>query len=276
VTLPNAAWVEAQLANAGHTIKVHAFDALGSTNVWLAENDISAGVCITDHQQAGHGRRGRSWQSLPGNITVSIAQRVPIPMSAAPVISLVTGIACAEALRTSTGVDVQVKWPNDLLVSGAKLGGLLHESVQKESGLRIIGGIGVNLVQDERLSALGIGGTCLAEHGVASSRRDELVATMVAAVLDAWQECVASGWGAFAQRWQAVDALAGQPVRVFTGRPEQADDRDQGQVKDREQDCDGVACGVDDSGALQVRVSASRTMSVHAGDVTVRRRPGQQ
>jgi len=152
VTLPNAAWVEAQLANAGHTIKVHAFDALGSTNVWLAENDISAGVCITDHQQAGHGRRGRSWQSLPGNITVSIAQRVPIPM---------------------------------------------HESVQKESGLRIIGGIGVNLVQDE-------------------------------------------------------------------------------QVKDREQDCDGVACGVDDSGALQVRVSASRTMSVHAGDVTVRRRPGQQ
>ncbi len=264
MSLPDASYVTEQLASAGHTIPVHAFEALGSTNVWLGRNDMPAAVCITDHQQAGHGRRGRTWESLPGNITVSIAQTLSMPMHAITVIPLVTGIACAEALRASTAVDVQVKWPNDLLVSGAKLGGLLHESAQRESGTRIIGGIGINLVHDPRLADLGIGGISLSDLGVEHSRRDDLVAVIVAAVLDAWQECATQGWAAFTQRWQAVDALVDQPVRVLTGVSWQGDHHEPYR--------EGVACGVDESGALRVRVSPDHIISVHAGDVSVRRR----
>lgn len=246
----------------GHSIDVRAFEALGSTNTWLADNDVANGICVTDHQQAGQGRRGRVWDSLPGNLTFSIAATLPVELHTLSVLPLVTGIACAEALQSSTGVDVRVKWPNDLLVAESKLGGLLHESAPGESGVRVIGGIGINLVDDERLSALGIGGTSLAVSGIASSRRDELLVAIATAVLGAWQQFVEQGWVAFATRWERVDVLNTLPVRIVNGPPDAADSDTR----------DGVACGLDTNGALLVRLVSGELISVHAGDVSVRPR----
>ncbi len=258
---PDEVLIKTALSERGHTLEVHTFETLGSTNAWLSEHDIARGVCITDHQPAGRGRRGRVWDAVAGNITFSIAQTMDVAARTISQVPLVTGIACAEALRAGLGIDVQVKWPNDLLVNGEKLGGLLHESAARPGGQRVIGGIGVNLVDDSAVIDSTSGRTSLGAKGISSDRRDELVAMLAVAVLDAWEAWAQSGWSAFADRWSRVDALVDVPVRVFSGLP-----------GDGGASFDGRACGVDQGGALQVQTPDGEVHRVQAGDVSVRPR----
>lgn len=260
---PKAEQIAQALLARGHDMSVHAFDTLSSTNAWLAQSNLSTGLCITDHQIDGRGRRGRQWQSLPGNITFSIKQTLPVRMQDITQLPLVTGIACAEALRDSVGLDVGVKWPNDLIVNGAKLGGLLHETHATAAGPQVIGGIGVNLVRDAEVEGLSLGGTTLAHHGVPAAARDDLLIALAGAVLDAWQRWSEHGWSEFSARWQRVDVLDGVPVRVFHGLPDAGDDTG----------FEATASGVDPSGALRVRNSEGQWVLVQAGEVSVRPTP---
>lgn len=120
------------LARAGFEgVSLHLFDELPSTSRWLEERaceraeTISPSLCATDLQSDGSGRRGKGWVSLPGNVAMSLLERVSTPIGELSGLSLVTGIAVAEVLRETTGIDVAIKWPNDLLVGSAKIGGLL-------------------------------------------------------------------------------------------------------------------------------------------------------
>ena len=117
------------------------FAEVGSTNVVasdLARAGASDGVVVVaDHQTAGRGRRGRTWESRPGaSLLASVVLR-PIP----PLITLAAGLAAADACATVAGVEVQLKWPNDLLTADGKLGGILSEVV----GDAAVVGLGLNL-----------------------------------------------------------------------------------------------------------------------------------
>lgn len=257
---PDKRRIEAALQAHGHNIQVHAFEQLGSTNAWLADSRADLAMCITDHQSSGRGRRGRQWQSLPGNITFSITRVLPVPVHTITQLPLITGIVCAETLTERVDRKVSVKWPNDLLIGGAKLGGLLHESVATPDGPRVIAGIGVNLVHDPKVVGLGMGGETLASFGVTADERDSLVIRLSTALLDGWQQWAEQAWTVFADRWRRVDALEGRRVQVFHGLPD--DDADAG--------FSGTACGVDDVGALVVEKASGERCLVRAGEVSVR------
>jgi BirA family biotin operon repressor/biotin-[acetyl-CoA-carboxylase] ligase len=111
----------------------------------LLENDDPEGTVVaTDHQTEGRGRLGRVWEDVTGrSILMSILLRPRAPMPLWPELSLIAGEAVAKALRTNTGIDASLRHPNDVVIAGRKLVGVLPEA----SNGRVVLGIGVNVNQ---------------------------------------------------------------------------------------------------------------------------------
>jgi len=115
-----------------------------------AEGSPDRTVVVADHQSAGRGRRGRAWTDAPGtSLLVSILVRPRVPLGLWPLFSLTTAVAAAEALRRSTGLEARLKWPNDVLACGRKLGGILLESRGGAHDPALVIGVGLNLAQRE-------------------------------------------------------------------------------------------------------------------------------
>jgi len=118
--------------------------ACGSTQRLLGVDDPEGTTVVTDHQTHGRGRLGRIWKDTPGrSILMSVLLRPRPPMPLWPELSLVAGEAVARALRSETGVDATLRHPNDVVVAGRKLVGVLPEA----SPGRVVLGIGVNVNQ---------------------------------------------------------------------------------------------------------------------------------
>jgi BirA family biotin operon repressor/biotin-[acetyl-CoA-carboxylase] ligase len=116
-----------------------------STQRLLEEDDPEGATVATDHQTAGRGRLGRAWEDVAGRaILMSVLLRPPAPMPLWPQLSLVAGEAVATALR-ELGIDASLRHPNDVVVAGRKLVGVLPEA----SRGRVVLGIGVNVNQTE-------------------------------------------------------------------------------------------------------------------------------
>lgn len=132
-------------------ILVEALPEVDSTNSragLLANEGAPHGSLVTaDVQTAGRGRRGRSWENPPGtNIAMSILLRPELPVSVAPMLTLIAAVAACLAVEEETGLQVSIKWPNDLLIDGRKVCGILTELVLEEASIRhVIVGIGVNV-----------------------------------------------------------------------------------------------------------------------------------
>ena len=226
-------------------------DCLDSTNLELmrrpslpeSEHPLSPVWLMAGEQTAGRGRRGKAWKAQPGHaLTASLGCELP-PDRLADVgaVPLVAGIVIAEYLAT-LGVDVMVKWPNDLcrVLPGprrtlAKVGGILCEMRTRSQGSRLVIGCGLNLqalpeglVTDQPAAAL---------FDTLSGPQSLALALGVGQVLLAGvEQLLAEGFGVFSARWQHVDVLAGRPVRVHhTQGPR-----------------DATALGIDAPGALQV------------------------
>jgi BirA family biotin operon repressor/biotin-[acetyl-CoA-carboxylase] ligase len=167
------------------------FPEVGSTNR-VAADLVRAGagdglVVGADHQTAGRGRRGRAWESQPGSsLLVSVVLR-PVP----PLVTLAAGVAAAQACQEVAGAAVTLKWPNDVLLDGAKLAGILSELV----GDAAVVGLGLNLAWAPP------GAACLGP----AVDRDELLAAWLSA-LDAPQDWLA--------RYRERCATLGRRVRV--------------------------------------------------------------
>ena len=128
-----------------------AYKSLGSTNEEarrLAEEGAPDRTVVwAEEQTSGRGRHGRNWSSPPGNLYHSIICRPGCPVAMAPQLGFVVGVAMAGAIRALSDIPVVLKWPNDLLVKGKKVSGLLLESTDDGRGgvSWVIAGIGVNL-----------------------------------------------------------------------------------------------------------------------------------
>ncbi len=119
-------------------------ESCASTQRLLGADDPEGATVVTDHQTEGRGRLGRTWEDVPGRaLLMSVLLRPEAPMPLWPQLSLVAGEAVAAALRAETGVEASLRHPNDVVVAGRKLVGVLPEA----SSGRVVLGIGVNVNQ---------------------------------------------------------------------------------------------------------------------------------
>lgn len=117
-----------------------------STQRLLADDAPEGAVAAADEQTAGRGRLGRDWVAPPGSsVLASIALQPDVPTEKLPELSLVAGRACAAALAEVAGVAPVVRWPNDVLIDGRKVAGILAEAREG----RVVLGIGINVLQAE-------------------------------------------------------------------------------------------------------------------------------
>lgn len=234
----------------------------GSTNADLlargAAGTLQAPLLLLAlHQSAGRGRAGRSWLSqADSSLTFSLAWRFAGPAQRLSGLPLAVGVAVAEALARQ-GVQVQLKWPNDILKDGAKLAGILIETQNETHNvmaatLAVIG-IGLNLVMPDELEQR-IGREVAGAPWLARMDRNALMAALLDALAGALLEFERHGFAAFSARWNRLHAWGGQPVTIV----------DNGMVLQQ-----GLAAGVDDGGRLLLDTEQGR-VTVAAGDVSLR------
>lgn len=242
--------------------RLEVVDELVSTNARLmAESDLAAGrgrVCLAEFQSAGRGRRGRVWiQPFGSGLCLSFAWSFASAPPAPGALSLVAGIATLRALGRLGIRGLALKWPNDVLLGGAKLGGILSELRLEAAGpAYVVIGIGLNvrLSPEARAAIAAAGGLAPADlsAGVAPDRT-QLAAALVEELCAAVSQYEKQGFAPFDAEWNGADALRDRPVRV--------------QFRDRAQD--GVARGIGADGALKVEI-AGRVETLSSGDVTLR------
>ncbi|MFO1068230.1 MAG: biotin--[acetyl-CoA-carboxylase] ligase [Geminicoccaceae bacterium] len=208
---------------AGDGFTVRSYDSVGSTNDLareLADAGAAAGTLVmAGEQTGGRGRHGRSWHSPRGNFYGSLILRPTVPLAETATLSLVIGLAVLDAVEAVAGrrLDLVVKWPNDVLLDGAKLAGILLEGATDSKGgcAWVIAGVGVNLQHHPDSPVYP--STSLAEAGVAEASPERFRDAFLAALgkaLPLWER---DGFAAFRDRWLARAAGLGRPVRLRVG-----------------------------------------------------------
>jgi BirA family transcriptional regulator, biotin operon repressor / biotin---[acetyl-CoA-carboxylase] ligase len=189
-------------------------------------------LVTTDHQVAGRGRQGRTWTSPPRRaLTMSVVLRA-FPL----VLPLVAGVAVAEAI----GPEAMIKWPNDVLVEGRKVAGILAEG-RPADGWAVVG-IGVNVaLRDDDFPPE------LRDRAGTLGRGEEDVEVVLAAILAALERGLAAPQETVLEAWRARDALVGRHITWRGGR--------------------GIADGVDRDGRLAVRLDDGGRTALEAGEV---------
>ena len=187
-------------------VEVRVVGRCTSTNRLLLEKIDHPVLLAAEEQTAGRGQRGRRWHSPRGaGITFSLAAPMRRPARELAALPLVAGVAAARALR-ALGVQVALKWPNDLVVGEAKLGGILVES---RTGIAVIG-VGINCRRVAGLEAqLGRRVAFLEMQD-----RNRVIRGLGRALLEALREFEAQGFAALRGQWQAMDVNAGRRLRV--------------------------------------------------------------
>jgi BirA family biotin operon repressor/biotin-[acetyl-CoA-carboxylase] ligase len=238
---------------------------LESTNRFLLEQQPPAPgllrVALAEHQTGGRGRRGRRWIMPPGaGIALSVAWQFERKPAALTALSLAVGAAARRAIGDSTGVDVGLKWPNDLILDGGKLGGILVElDAPADGGCHVVAGIGLNIA---------VPADCLADasdfrHGarnlapaVPGQRLDRSViaGALIARLVELFVDFAATGFEPYRTEWLAAHVLEGEPVTLDSPAGIEA----------------GTVRGIEADGALVVEDAGGTRRRILSGDVTVR------
>ena len=202
---------------------VHHFDEVASTND-LAKELAAKGapegtLVVAEAQTGGRGRLGRQWDSPPGTgLYVSLLLRPPLPPTEMPQITLTTAVAVARALKRVTGAAPGIKWPNDLLLAGRKLGGILTEMETESEQIRhVVVGLGLNVNNPAFPEELEPIATSLV---LATGRRHSRLE-----ILQAWLEEFEELYGRFLARefagildeWRSLTVTLGHRVTVRQG-----------------------------------------------------------
>lgn len=223
-------------------------------------------ILLAENQTSGRGRRGRAWQArLGASLCLSIATSFdPLPRDLSA-LTLIVGLGVREALLRCGAQALQLKWPNDLVVTTsqgelAKLGGILVELRAEAGGAaHVVIGIGLNLVLNDTdraaIAALGNVASSLADAGVEVGARNRLVATLIESCITGLEQFRAEGFAPFKTQWNSADVLRHQPIVVADVN---------GQRR-------GIACGIDAQGALILERDDGSRETIIAGDVSVRR-----
>jgi BirA family biotin operon repressor/biotin-[acetyl-CoA-carboxylase] ligase len=242
------------------------FDELASTNETareLAVKGASEGVSVIARKQtAGKGRQGRSWSSpIDEGLYVSIILRPHITPAQASVIPLASAIAVAETFAVDFSTAVDIKWPNDVLMNGRKICGILVESAI-ESGLLhyAILGIGINIAQKEFPDELRATATSLFLETQKTLTPEDFLRPLLAR-LNCWYPLAISQPEKIIERWQQLSSYTNAcEVRIISG----------GAI------IEGVTKGLTASGALLVELANGERREIVSGEVSLRKATGDR
>lgn len=237
-------------------------EVIDSTNMEalrrIQQGARSGSVCTAEQQTTGRGRRGRNWVSpFARNLYVSTIWEFSQGAAGLEGLSLAVGVAVAQALKNLGLPEVQLKWPNDILYEGKKLGGVLLEMVGDATGqCQVVVGIGINVTMPDT-AARAIDQEwadvfAMSPDGSAPGR-NEILGALLDQLLPQLAEYESAGFGPWRETWQALHAHAGKSVILSTGADKTA----------------GVALGVDSRGALQLETSVG-VQSIFGGEVSLR------
>ncbi len=232
-------------------------DSTNTVAYELAEKGLREGAVIfTESQVKGKGRLGRMWYSPSGcNIYMSCILRPKMTPNEIPKITLIAAVAVAKAIRDFTGLDAMIKWPNDILINGKKVCGILTEMKAEQDRVDfIVLGIGVNVNSKSR--DLPAGGSSLLDESrkicmCGDLSRVELAKKLLESLEEHYNILKDKGSPAIIDEWKALSATLGSRVRVvLPGRSFEAD-----------------AHNIDPDGALVVRLDSGILEKVLSGDV---------
>ena len=253
-------WDDADAGVIGHEVRW--YDALPSTNELarsLAASGTAEGtVIVAEQQTAGRGRLGRSWASPPGGLWLSVLLRPRLPVGQTPLVGLAAAVATAVAIEETTGLRPRVKWPNDILVDGRKVAGLLLEAgpVRGDTPAPawLVVGIGINVnVAPDALPARPLyPATSLAAALGRPVDRGRLMRALLRGLDRDYRELGEHGAASALRRWRARSETIGRVVQVATSSAT----------------IEGLAEDIDDTGALLVRTRDGAERRVVAGEVT--------
>lgn len=241
--------------------RLQVLETVNSTNDAAREllSEADRVAVIADYQLVGRGRRGRGWISPPGlNIYLTVGWRFSAGIAILEGLSLAIGAAVAEALDQIGLPGVAVKWPNDLLLRGGKLGGILIEVEGDMQGpCTVLVGIGINRYLPESLRQTIDQPTtdmwCAMQSETPS--RAEVVLALIDSVTDVLGGYPETGFGHWRDRWLLRDGLRGEQVLISGGHSV----------------IEGVESGVTQTGALMVHTDKGM-VEVYGGEVSVRRK----
>jgi len=243
----------------GH--QLHYYEEIGSTNeeaFRLGIQGVPEGTAlIAESQSAGKGRMQRVWHSPAGaNIYTSILLRPVFEPARAPQISIAAGVAAAEMIDHYCPGKTQLKWPNDVLIGGKKVCGILAQMKMSGNAIDfvVVGvGINVNLNHEQFPRDIQEMATSLFMEAGREISRLELIIHLYENMAKWYRELTQNGFGAIREKWLSLSPMIGKPVSVMF----------------HEEAVSGRAIGLDDDGSLVLLTDGNDTVKVSAGDATL-------
>lgn len=239
------------------------YETVNSTNLIaseLASKGYGEGVVIiADEQTAGRGRLGRKWQSPKGkNLYFSLILTPPILPINAPILTLLSGVACCNALRKLFSIPITIKWPNDLILEDRKIGGILTEiKADIDKIIYAIVGIGINInseIEDFTPELREIA-TSLKLYTKRDSSRTDILITLLKEFQFWYDIFLNEGKEKIILHWQNLSSTIGKRVKAQVWNDTFV----------------GVAESIDNNGMLVIRLENNSSVKINAGDITMLR-----
>ena len=238
------------------------FEKVDSTNSYLLSQSIlgsRAKVCIAESQLAGRGRRGNEWKSAPyKNIMLSLSWGFAQWHKTITALGLAVALIVAERLNCDYGISVKIKWPNDLLINGDKLAGLLVDvSGDANGGCNVVVGLGLNVHQPDWSQKCGEYSWCdLYSQGLMIDR-NKLAGNLIADLIALFLEFEQVGFSPMVSRWNDLCPHVGEKIKL---------------TKDGDAEViEGVMRGVNDMGALIVDLEDQQRRIITDSSLSLRR-----
>ncbi len=235
--------------------KIYYFDSVTSTMDVATElglkNAAEGTLVVSESQTRGRGRLGRGWLSPKyKGIYFSLILRPKVLPSQAPILTLLSAVSICEAVKETAGLDIRIKWPNDILLHNKKLGGILTELNAEMDEVRfIVMGVGLNVNNDKK--NLMSTATSLKEEQGREINRIELLQGILGRIEANYSVFGKKGAHPVIEKWRKYNITLGRRVKVISHQAH----------------CEGQAVDIDLDGGLLVRKDSGLTQKVSAGDV---------
>jgi BirA family biotin operon repressor/biotin-[acetyl-CoA-carboxylase] ligase len=248
-------------SNRNEPRSIELFQSLDSTNKYLQEqaekSDCSGSVVLAERQTSGRGRRGKTWVSpFAANIYMSILWDFEQGAQALEGLSLAVGVAVRRALIEVGLEDVRLKWPNDIYIGNKKLGGILLEMIGDPAGhCSVVIGVGINVSMPASMAVnIDQPWTDCCSESDAPIARSRLAALLIDNIFDILNDFESLGFAGYRDEWQEADAFKGLQGTISTPRDSVS----------------GTVIGVDNSGAVQLKLMSGAVKSFIGGELSLR------